>query len=138
MNPLFIDTSAFVALADKSDKNHSSARRLLKTLSRTRRPLITSTDVLDEVVTLLRMRIGHGVAVRAGDAILDSAWCRMLEIDSALRESAWRLFKRYDDQMFSFTDCTSFAVMTALNAEEAFTFDRRDFSAGGFTALPSP
>lgn len=137
MNSLFVDTSAFVALVDKKDKNHSSATRLLKQLSRARRPLITSTDVADEVVTLLRMRIGHGVAVRAGDAIFDSTWCRLLEIDAALRESAWRLFKRYDDQTFSFTDCTSFAVMTALTLDEAFTFDRRDFGAAGFTALPA-
>jgi predicted nucleic acid-binding protein len=138
VSPLFVDTSAFIALADKKDKNHSPAALLLKSLSRARRPLITSTHIADEVVTLLRMRIGHAVAVRAGDAILDSTWCRMLEIDAPLRESAWRLFKRYDDQTFSFTDCTSFAVMAALNMSEAFTFDRRDFGAAGFTALPSP
>jgi predicted nucleic acid-binding protein len=137
VTPLFVDTSAFVALVDKNDKNHSPATRLLKSLSRARRPLITSTDVADEVVTLLCMRIGHAVAVRAGDAIFDSSWCRMLEIDATLRESAWRLFKRYDDQTFSFTDCTSFAVMTALDISEAFTFDRRDFGAAGFTALPA-
>jgi predicted nucleic acid-binding protein len=135
---LFVDSSAFVALVDQGDKNHSRAARFLKSLSRARRPLITSTDVADEVITLVRMRLGHPVAVRAGEAILESSWCRLLEIDAALREGAWRIFKRFDDQTFSFTDCTSLAIMTALDIGEAFTFDRRDFGAAGFTALPAP
>jgi predicted nucleic acid-binding protein len=133
-----VDTSAFVALVDRSDKNHKLAARFLKQLARSARSLLTSTDVADELVTLVRMRLGHAAAVKAGDAILDSRWCRLLEIDAPLRESAWRLFKRYDDQTFSFTDCTSFALMTAIDTTEAFTFDRRDFSAAGFTALPPP
>jgi predicted nucleic acid-binding protein len=136
MKPVFIDTSAFVALANKKDKNHGSARRFLRSLVRNRRPLITSTDVADEVVTLVRMRMGHRVAVEVGEAIFESQWCRLLEIDSALRERAWTLFKRFDDQTLSLTDCTSFAMMQSLAIEDAFTFDRKDFAAVGFVPLP--
>jgi len=39
---------------------------------------------------------------------------------------------------FAIAAAASFAVMAALDTKEAFTFDRRDFSAAGFTALPSP
>lgn len=138
MNPLFIDTSAFVALASKKDSNHSQSRRFLRRLAKERRPLITSTDIADEVVTLLRMRLGHHVAVEVGDALFESKWCRLLDIDSALRERAWNLFKRFDDQTFSLTDCTSFAVMQSLGIQEAFTDARRDFAAAGFLPLPSP
>ena len=65
-----------------------------------------------------------------------SSWCRILEISAELRQSAWEIFVRYADQPFSFTDCTSFAVMRAMRLSEAFTFDRGDFSAAGFIALP--
>jgi len=82
------------------------------------------------------MRIGHSVAVEVGNAILGSQWCRMLDVEEEMRSSAWTLFTRYKDQEFSFTDCTSFAIMRALGIEEAFTFDRRDFAAAGFSALP--
>ena len=137
MKAIFIDTSGFVALAGKKDRNHVRARRFLSALARTRRPLLTSTYVADEVITLVRMRIGQAAAVEIGQAILDSRWCRMLDIDEELRASAWSLFTRYADQEFSFTDCTSFAVMKALGIEESFTFDRRDFATAGFTALPA-
>lgn len=138
MKPLFVDTSALVALTAKKDRNHGSSRRFLKSLAKERRPLVTSTDVVDEVVTLLRMRLGHRVAVQVGDALFDSKWCQLLEIDTAHRERAWNLFKRFDDQTFSLTDCTSFAIMRSLGIEEAFTFDRRDFAAAGFVPRPAP
>lgn len=136
MKYTFVDTSAFVALVDRKDRNHSAAKRTLKALAKARTPLITSTYVADEVITLLRMRLSRSTAVQAGEALLASRWCRLLEVDVATRDSAWHLFVRYDDQMFSFTDCTSFALMRAFDADEAFTFDRSDFSAAGFTVLP--
>ena len=119
MKGIFIDTSGFVALASKTDRNHVRAGDFYAR-SPGRRPLLTSTYVANEVITLVRMRIGHAVAVEVGRSILDSRWCRMLDIDEELRESAWNLFTRYADEEFSFTDCTSFAVMKALGLDEAF------------------
>jgi uncharacterized protein len=136
VNAIFIDTSGFVALSDKRDRHHVRAKRFFRLLARTRRPLVTSTYVADEVITLVRMRIGHGVAVEVGNAILGSRWCRMLDVEEEMRSSAWTLFTRYQNQEFSFTDCTSFAIMRSLGIEEAFTFDRRDFAAAGFSAVP--
>ncbi len=136
MKPLFVDTSAFVALADKRDRHHQQAQRFLQALARAKRPVITSTYVADEVITMVRMHMGHSQAVEAGNAILASRWCRLFEVDEQLRASAWNLFTRYDDQTFSFTDCTSFALMSSLGLDEAFTFDRRDFGAAGFSAVP--
>jgi predicted nucleic acid-binding protein len=132
----FVDTSAFVALADRKDRNHASAKRTLRALAKARTPLMTSTYVADEVITVLRMRLSHAAAVAAGEALLGSRWCRLVDIDPAVRDSAWQIFVRYADQIFSFTDCTSFALMHALDASEAFTFDRSDFSAAGFSVLP--
>jgi len=134
---VFVDTSAFVALVDRKDRNHTSAKRTLRALGKAGTSLVTSTDVADELITLTRMRLGHTVAVHAGEAVLRSRWCRMLDIDARTREAAWALFVRYDDHQFSFTDCTSFALMRALEVAEAFTFDRADFAAAGFTAISS-
>jgi uncharacterized protein len=134
---VFVDTSAFVALVDRRDRNHHPAKELLASLGSRRLPLVTSTDVADEVITLARMKLGHDPAVQVGHAILESRWCKLLEVEADVRAQAWNLFVRYADQTFSFTDCTSFALMHRLELDQAFTFDRRDFGAAGFTALPT-
>ena len=136
MTPVFIDTSALVALTDSKDRNHTMAEKRFRTLARGRRSLVTSTYVFDETITLIRMRIGHAVAVKVGEALMRSQWCRMIEVYEDIRGSAWNLFVRYSDQMFSFTDCTSFALMQSMGINEAFTYDRGDFLAAGFIALP--
>jgi predicted nucleic acid-binding protein len=136
MKSTFIDTSAFVALVDRKDRNHAAAKRTLRTLAKTHTPLVTSTYVADEAIALVRMRLGHAAAVKAGEALLRSRWCRLLDVDTSTRESAWNIFVRYDDHVFSFTDCTSFALMRAIETDEAFTFDRSDFSAAGFAVIP--
>jgi len=136
VTPAFVDTSAFVALVDRSDQNHARAKRLLRTLARQRRPLVTSTYVLDELFTLLRLHVGHGVAVRVGEDLQRTRWCQIVDVSEDTRTAAWEIFVRYADQRFSFTDCTSFALMRSMALTEAFSFDRRDFAAAGFTPLP--
>ena len=136
MTPLFVDTSAFVALTDRRDRNHGASKRFLRSVGKKRRPLVTSTDVLDEVVTLVRYRIGHSVAVEIGEKLFASKWCRVLDVGDDTRRAAWDLFVRHDDQRFSFTDCTSFALMRSMGIDDAFTFDRTDFLAAGLVPLP--
>jgi predicted nucleic acid-binding protein len=133
----FVDTSAFYALADRGDVNHRRARAALAALSRSGWQLVTTTDVFDETATLVRYRLGHRAAVKVGAGLLASSWCRVVEISRDARQAAWETFVRCEDQSFSFTDCTSFATMTAMGLTEAFTFDRRDFAAAGFLIRPA-
>lgn len=135
MSPVFVDTGAFAALADRNDRHHREARRLLRRLARERRTLVTSTYVVDELLTLVRMRVGHAAAVRIGERLMQTRWCRIVEVSEDTRDAAWQLFVRYHDHVFSFTDCTSFALMRAMSLEEAFTFDRGDFATAGLTTL---
>lgn len=72
-----------------------------------------------------------------GERLLKSDRCRLLSVDEDVRQAAWDLFVRYDDPVFSFTDCTSFALLRAMGIDEAFTFDHRDFSAAGYVVLPA-
>ncbi len=51
-------------------------------------------------------------------------------------EFAWRIFRRYDDKAFNFTDCTSFALMDRLDIMMVFTFDQHFEQYGKFICLP--
>jgi predicted nucleic acid-binding protein len=136
VTPLFVDTSAFFALVDHDDRNHVAAKRCLRVVAKEKRPLVTSTYVLDEVFTLTRMRLGHPAAVALGTKLEQTRWCRVVDVSDEVRAAAWQLFVRYHDQTFSFTDCTSFALMRSMQLLEAFTFDRKDFAAAGLSPLP--
>jgi predicted nucleic acid-binding protein len=61
-----------------------------------------------------------------------SALLRITEEDE---ERAWRIFRQYDDKAFSFTDCTSFALMERLDINAVFAFDDHFLQYGRFVLL---
>lgn len=134
--PIFVDSSAWIALFDKADGRFQEAREYWHHLRHHRRELVTSEYVLDETYTLLRRGpVGLSLAVALHDKLADSRLAEVIEIDSNLRTEAWRLFGRYDDKVLSFTDCTSFALMRREDLLEVFGFDR-DFERAGFVLRP--
>ncbi len=97
--------------------------------------MLTTSDVFGETLTALRRWAGHAQAVAVGNVLRKSGLVKLVSIDDATREAAWKLFKKYDDQLLSFTDCTSFATMDRFQIQEAFTFDD-DFRKVGYSVLP--
>ncbi len=132
---IFVDTSAWLALYDRRDQNHQTAREVAEYLRKERIPLVTTDYVFDETVTIVRMRVGHGEAVILGESLLKSSVVDLVEVDRNLRRRAWEIFVRYDDHRFSYTDCTSFAVMRQMGIDRVFGYDR-DFEVLGFSLVP--
>ena len=52
-----------------------------------------------------------------------------------LEERPWGIFEQYEDKGFSFTDCTSFALMERLEINTAFVFDDHFVQYGKFVIL---
>jgi uncharacterized protein len=136
VSSVFVDTSAFYALSDTGESTHALARATLGKLEKAGTSLLTTTDIVDEIVTLVRYRLGHTPAVTLGERLLVSSWCRVVDVTDEIRSLAWQLFVQYKDQSFSLTDCTSFATMRAMHISEAFAFDHTDFLAAGFSVIP--
>lgn len=135
---LFIDTTAFVALEDEDDENHEAAlsfREKIKQEKTAFRALYTSNYILDEVLTLLRLRISHRAAVIFGETVKRSKLVRTLQVTTYTEEKSWEIFKKYADKNFSFTDCTSFAIMEQEAISTAFTFDKH-FQQFGLQTAP--
>jgi uncharacterized protein len=132
MKRIFVDTGAWYALVDKKDPDHSAAAAFLRN---NRIPLLTTNFIFDETVTLLRRRLGWIIAGHFGRQLKDSRLTTLVAVQRENEERAWELFLKFKDQDFSYTDCTSFAVMEALKVDTAFSFDRH-FLTMNFQVLP--
>ena len=133
---IFVDTGAWVSIAMKRDKHHENAVQLLRNFQKDSVSLITSDYILDEVLTLVRKHSTHENARNIGVTILKSPVVRLERITESVWEKAWKIFQRYKDKMWSFTDCTSLALMDQLRIQHAFTFDA-DFRQYGKEVLPA-
>lgn len=132
--PVFADTSFFFALAARRDGAHARARGVYARLLRAGRGVVTSDYVLDETLTLVKARFSGTVALALLERIERSPAVDIQEIGALRFKSALTVFRKYADQDFSFTDCTSFALMRELKVKEALTTDHH-FELAGFRAL---
>ena len=134
---IFVDTGAWFAVAVKNDTDHSAAMRWLST---NREPFVTTDYVLAETATLIRMRDkttrGHRLAVRMASSILRQQSAILQNVTAADLQKALRVFRDYSDHLFSFVDCTSFAVMERLAITHAFAFDRNFDEYPGLIKVP--
>jgi predicted nucleic acid-binding protein len=133
---IFVDTSAFLAIENRRDTHHDRALNFRDNCLKTGQTLVTSDYVLDESYTIIRLRAGHNVAIQFGEALRTSQLLHIEYITPEIIEEAWRLFKAFADHDFSFTDCTSFALMERLHINNAFTFDAHFREYGRFNIKP--
>jgi len=131
---VFVDTSGWAAYFNERDANHKKAVMVWENLKKQRADLITSDYILDETITLLKVRGNANVAETGGRALLSSRLVRIVRISEDMFEAAFGLFNKYKNQQFSFTDCTSFEIMKRMEIQNAFTFDS-DFVIMGFVVL---
>jgi predicted nucleic acid-binding protein len=132
MERLFVDTGGWFAYFVASDPDHAATAEVLSGWSGR---LLTTDYVFDEVTTLLRYRAGHRQAAQAGAALRDRSAVDLVRVQLDDFEAAWRTFTRQKDKQYSFTDCTSFAVMKRLGITTAAAVDEH-FRQAGFRVLP--
>lgn len=132
MKQIFVDTSAFYALADKKDPAHPRAVEFLEANDI---PLLTTNHIFAETISLLTKRLGKSAAVKFGEGLRSSDLIRVFQLTPEYEEAAWQEFLRYKDKDFDFIDSSCFAVMERQGIVAAFSFDRH-FRQRGFTLLP--
>jgi predicted nucleic acid-binding protein len=135
MKRLFVDTAGWMSMADKSDRRHLDFIQIRNEWLEQGGILVTTDYIIDETLTLIRIRLGVAAAEKwwehvSGSPRLQVEW---IGVERAERALGW--FFRWGDQAFSFTDCTSFVVMRELSLKLALTGDRH-FITAGFETLP--
>jgi len=118
---LFVDTSAFYALADRSDRHHAAAVAIFRNELGLDQP-VTSDHVVVETWYLIRARLGRPAAMRFWDALASG----IVAILGITAQDFWRgrvIARQWADQTFSIVDCTSFALIERQGITRAFAFD---------------
>lgn len=136
MKAIFVDTAGWMACADGADPAHARTGAARDTALEAGHTLVTTDFVADETLTLIRFRLGLAAADAWWQQIEASSRLRWERVDSDRFEKARALFFQYRDKTFSFTDCTSFAIMRELRVTSALTTDRH-FRQAGFQILPA-
>ena len=132
---IFVDTSAWVALADRNDQYANEASQLYRNLILKREKLVTTDLVLVETYNLLSQTIGSKATITFGNRLKTIHFLETVAITLSDWEKAWKILEKYSDKDFSFTDCTSFACMERLKIKTAFSFDAH-FTQYGFIRIP--
>ena len=135
MSPVFVDTGYLIALELANDRNHQVAARHWQRTVASLPPLVTTSYVLDEVVTFFNSRGYHTKAVQVGNNLLRSPSMQLIHVDEALFYEGWTYFQQRSDKQYSLTDCISFVVMQKFGISTAFAFDKH-FAQAGFTIEP--
>jgi len=132
---VYVDTSAWIALVDKSERRHKDVSDAYRKLLRGTQMLVTSDLVLAESQILLRRRLNFSAAETFLDSANTSPSIEIIFMDHSLEQVAKELLKKFRDQELSFTDAASFAIMKARRIHRALTLDQH-FQLAGFKMIP--
>jgi predicted nucleic acid-binding protein len=131
---IFIDTSAFLAVLDGSDRNHTCANPFWVQIISRQEVLLCHNYILVETSAVLLRRIGmKAVRVFEQDIIpvLHIIW-----VTKEVHSAAVSAHLMADRRSLSLVDCLSFEVMRRTGVLKAFAFDRH-FKDYGYEISPS-
>ena len=122
MADLLLDTGPFVALLDRSERNHKRCAAFFRDF---RGRLITTESVLTEAVHLLGPSFPRPKP--ALDFIL-AGGAELVPMNPAVLNRCVRLMSKYSDVPMDYADATLVAVGETLGIRDVLTLDRRGFS----------
>jgi predicted nucleic acid-binding protein len=132
---IYVDTGAWIGISDKSDQYAKRASQQYTDLILRKEKLATSDLILVETYNLLSQTIGSKATITFGNILSSIHFLTVETVTKLDWDKAWKILEKYDDKGFSFTDCTSFALMERLKIKTAFSFDAH-FIQYGFTRIP--
>lgn len=141
---IFLDTGFLFAFVSDDDASHVKVRAIMAEHrgQRLRDLLVTTNHVIGETITLLGARGPGGIpgrharAVKVGEWLFSGSLAQIHQVTADEERAAFDLFRRHDDQQYSFVDCVSFVIMQDRGIQVAWSVDKH--FTHSFTALPGP
>jgi predicted nucleic acid-binding protein len=129
------DTSGLMSLLVDTDANHHKALAQSQVFDESLGAVIIPSHVFSELMNVLGKKLGHKVAVSAGQQILTTPQYLIVESDKELEETLERFVRQ--PSSVSFTDCIVMAVADRLGTKLIFGFDEV-FRKNGYRLPETP
>jgi predicted nucleic acid-binding protein len=129
------DTSGLMSLLIDTDANHHKALAQSQVFDESPGAVIIPSHVFSELMNVLGKKLGHKVAVSAGQQILATPSYLIMESDKELEKTLER-FARQSSSV-SFTDCIVMALADRLGTKLIFGFDEV-FRKNGYRLPEAP
>jgi len=133
---VFLDTSALLAIANRSDGYHAAAKDVHLALKSRRARLVTSQWVLAEFLNLASRPPLRAAACRIVGRALSSQRTQIVPAATEGWRSAYEFYSQYQDKQWSFVDSTSMLICKELGIAQVFTSDRHFEQFGLEILLP--
>ena len=135
LDDVLVDTSAWVALADKDDSHHKVAASIYPSIFKNHKQLVTSNLIIAETYIILLKELRHKAAIEFLERTKASPRILTIYSNQNIETEAEGILVKYVDQDFSYTDAVSFVIMKRQKIKKAFCFDKH-FVTAGFTSIP--
>jgi predicted nucleic acid-binding protein len=135
---VFVDTSAWVAVADHHDQRHDQAATFYLDLIQQGGTLVTSSRILADAYSHFQGNGGRDSASRFRSLVSraqQQGLVHVVPINSEITRLAWDIFERHHTRLGSFEHCPSFVIAGRLGLQDVFTFED-DFHVIGFRVWP--
>ena len=129
---VYVDTSAFLAVLNASDRFHAPARRRWEQLIKSGSPLICNNYVLVETLAVLQNRLGLDAVIAFQNDVVPVL--AILWVDEDLHRRAVSALLAAQRRRLSLVDCASFESMRQVGLRQVFAFDAH-FLEQGFEVL---
>jgi uncharacterized protein len=130
---IFVDTSAFYALLDRTDENHLKAKREWNRILDEDYTLVTSNYILVETLALLQNRIGMEAVRGFQEDVFPVLYLEF--ITPKIHSLGMAALLSSSRRRLSLVDCISFEVMRETGIKKVFAFDPH-FKEQGFEVVP--
>jgi predicted nucleic acid-binding protein len=132
--PVFVDTSYFVALLNKSDDEHEHALELAAIWNRLATKLTTTDAVLVETFNWFSRSPLRATAARSLVVLRGATDWAIVHASSELIRRGERRYLAHADKTWSLTDCISMEAASDARAKQVATTDGH-FQQAGFEIL---
>jgi len=132
---VLVDSGVWIALVRATDQHHATADRMLRDALQQHVQLLTTNLILAEVHRFVLFNMGIRPAAVLLDRIGESQRLTIEFVGAAHHSAARKWLAKLADQVITYTDAVSFAVMDAARCTAVMSFDH-DFVTAGFRVWP--